>query len=106
MTVIGVGAASHRMVLWTGRDFRWVFDNLDATDAALDYPPGSLYFELGTTPATTWVFVIDGAVATLKVEHTDADQIPARTPWQLVWLPDGEAAGGDPIARGVVERVN
>jgi hypothetical protein len=29
--------------------------------------------------------------------------VPARTRWQLVWLPDGEAAGGDPLARGLVK---
>lgn len=56
----------------------------------------------GKERLTKWPFVIDGATASLKVESEDADKIPARTHWQLVFLPEGEAAGGDPIARGRV----
>lgn len=51
---------------------------------------------------TYWNFDIDGSTADLKVESQEVDLIGQRTRWQLVFLPDGEAAGGDPVARGTV----
>jgi len=111
MSDIGVVVDGDSLVLWTGRDFKWGFTNLDANGNSTNYPSGSLYFELlystdgGITPTTQWTFSISGATATLKVESTDADLIPARTQWQLVFLPTGEVAGGDPIAYGTVRRV-
>ena len=51
---------------------------------------------------TKWAFSIVGSLASLKVESEAADLIQPRTHWQLVFLPDGELAGGDPIARGRV----
>lgn len=56
----------------------------------------------GRAPFTIWPFVIAGSEASLKVESEDCDAIPDRTKWQLVFMPDGEAAGGDAVARGVV----
>jgi hypothetical protein len=44
-------------------------------------------------------------MASIKVESEEADTIGARTLWQLVFLSDGEPAGGDPIARGSVSVV-
>lgn len=58
----------------------------------------------GKDPVTIWSFDIEDANASLFVEHEDANAMPARTVWQLVFLPDGEAAGGDPIATGTVRR--
>lgn len=49
-----------------------------------------------------WDFDIDAETATIKVESYEVDKIPARSRWQLVFLPAGEAEGGDPIARGRV----
>jgi hypothetical protein len=69
---------------------------------ATDFPAGRLYFELSTDPLTTWEFAIDADVASIKVESVEADLIPNRTKWQLVFLPDGEAEGGDPVALGTV----
>lgn len=57
----------------------------------------------GKSDVTLWPFVIDDDLATLKVEHPQVDAIEARTKWQLVWLEDGEAAGGDPVGFGRVE---
>ncbi|MDP7733654.1 LtfC-like domain-containing protein [Mycobacterium paragordonae] len=54
----------------------------------------------GRAPFTIWDFDITGSTASIKVESDDCDVIPSRTPWQLVFMPDGEASGGDPIARG------
>lgn len=103
MAVIGVELEQDELVLTKGRDFRWTFTNLNASGAPTNFPAGSLYFELATTPSpTTWNFTISGNTATIKIEHTQVDLIPARTKWQLVFRPSGEAAGGDPIARGVV----
>lgn len=56
----------------------------------------------GKARLTKWPFAIDGAYANLKVESPDADAIQKRTKWQLVWLPEGEAAGGKPEALGLV----
>lgn len=57
--------------------------------------PGKYRFEF-------WFFDIVGPQASIKVESEEADKIGHRTRYQLVFLPDGEAAGGDPVARGRV----
>jgi hypothetical protein len=51
----------------------------------------------------TWQFTIDGSTARIKIESEVSDRIQPRTTWQLVFLADGEAAGGDPISRGIVK---
>jgi hypothetical protein len=102
MAVIGVELDQDELVLTKGRDFRWTFTNLDAAGAPTDFPTGSLYFEVYTSTTKTWNFTISGSSATIKIEHTEVDSVPNRTKWQLVFRPSGEAAGGDPIARGVV----
>ncbi|QGJ87733.1 hypothetical protein SEA_LEOGANIA_6 [Mycobacterium phage Leogania] len=61
--------------------------------------------EPGVHPLTIWDFVIEDNIASIKIESEKADQIAERVKWQLVFLPEGEAAGGDPIARGVVARL-
>lgn len=58
--------------------------------------------EPGKPQMTVWEFEIVGTTATIKIDSEEADLISARTHWQLVFLPDGEAAGGDPVARGRV----
>ena len=58
--------------------------------------------DLGQAALTKWVFDIDGYRASLKVESEAVGLIGNRTRWQLVFLPAGESAGGDPISRGVV----
>lgn len=104
MAVIGLELQPIQLVLTRGRDFKWSFQNLDENDSPLDFPPGELYFEFSVgSPHTKWEFLIAGSMADLKVESTAADLIPARTKWQLVFLADGEAAGGDPVARGQVK---
>lgn len=56
----------------------------------------------GKGRVSRWYFVVDGPEASLKVESAECDKIIERTEWQLVFLPDGEPAGGDPIALGRV----
>lgn len=56
----------------------------------------------GKEPITLWHFDIEGTLASLKVESEEADKVQARTIWQLVFLPAGEPAGGEPVARGRV----
>ena len=103
MTVIGVDLEPDVLVLQRGRDFRWSFKYVDDAGVATAFPAGQLYFEFCTYPPTKWSFTIAGSDATLKVESVDADRIEPRTKWQLVWLPAGEAAGGDPVAYGTVK---
>ncbi|QFG10377.1 minor tail protein [Mycobacterium phage Anthony] len=57
----------------------------------------------GKARLTNWHFNIAGSLADLKVESEASDLIAKRTKWQLVFLPQGEPAGGDPIAQGRVE---
>ena len=102
MTVIGTEVEVSTLVLTKGRDFRWSFVNIDDNSNPEAYPGGSLYFELATSPLTTWTFTIVGDTASLKVESDQVDLIPNRTKWQLVFRPTGEAAGGDIVARGTV----
>ena len=103
MSVIGVELDSETLVLTKNRDFRWTFQNLDANGSPVDFPAGSLFFEIyvGET-VINWPFSVSGANATIKIESAVANTIPNRSKWQLVFLPTGEAAGGDPIARGTV----
>lgn len=104
---IGVKPDNNTLYLWRGRDFKWNFDNLDTSNAPQDFPAGELFFEFATGAETSvrWTFDIVGSRATLKVESEEVAQVPDRTLWQLVFLADGEAAGGDPIDRGRVVRV-
>lgn len=93
------------VVLTRGRDFRLMFKQTNDIDEITPFEVGaSLFFEIYTSPdITIWEFDLDGGIASLKVESADADLIPDRTRWQLVWLPDGESSGGDPVARGRVQ---
>lgn len=103
MAVIGLELDSSSLVLTRGRDFKWGFQNVDESGNGVNYPSGELFIELHTTPVTKWNFAISGSSAVCKVESDEVDKIPARTKWQLVFLPQGEVAGGDPIARGSVK---
>ena len=102
LSIIGVALEPDALVLQRGRDFRWNFKFVDDAGVDKPFPAGKLYFEFCGSPPTKWEFTINGHDASLKVESTEADKIPNRAKWQLVWLPDGEAAGGDPIAFGTV----
>lgn len=99
---IGTVIEPTSLVLTKGRDFKWSFKSLDDDGQPKNFPPGTLYFEILTNPVTVWTFTIDGSVANLKIESPQVDLIPARTRWQLVFRNTGEAAGGDPVARGIV----
>lgn len=57
----------------------------------------------GKARYTQWPFTISGSIASIKVESEASDLIVPRTNWQLVFLATGEAAGGDPLARGLVK---
>lgn len=112
MSAIGLCLESDTMILYTGRDFQWTFQLVAADNVTpVNFPAGDLYFELlfstdgGTTPTTKWHFTITADTATIKVDSTSADLIPARTKWQLVFLPTGEAAGGEPVGYGTVRKV-
>lgn len=61
--------------------------------------------EPGKHPLTIWDFDIAGSMATLKVESEAADKIGERTKWQLVFLANGEPAGGEPVGLGKVSRL-
>lgn len=58
--------------------------------------------EIGKGHMEVWLFEIEDSIATLKVESEYVDRIKPRTRWQLIFLPDGEEAGGEPLARGTV----
>lgn len=103
MSDIGITSEGSTLYLWKGRDFRWAFKNLDENGSPVNFPAGTLFFEFQTGPTpTVWNFNISGDTASIKTESVAVDAIPARTKWQLVFLPTGEAAGGDPIDFGKV----
>lgn len=103
MSVIGPVFAPDKLYLTRGRDFKWAYKLVDVDGNPVDFPAGKLYFELLTDPLLEWEFSIDGDEAVLKIESEITDTIPDRTKWQLVFLPEGEAAGGDPVALGTVK---
>lgn len=76
----------------------------DSLLTGIDTPSVSVeVLDPGRAPVTKWIFDINETLAHLKVESEAADQIAANTKFQLVFLPEGEAAGGDPIAEGFVK---
>lgn len=104
---IGIELESDELVLTKGRDFRWTFENLDENNQPIDFPAGSLYFEfpyvLDSGAPKQWPFTIDATTASIKVESTEVDSLPPRgVKWQLVWLDEGELAGGEAITLGTV----
>jgi hypothetical protein len=58
--------------------------------------------EPGKAPITKWPFTISTSTASIKIESEEVNKIANRTRWHLIFLPSGEAAGGDPVARGRV----
>lgn len=77
--------------------------DLDATSVNTTASVTVEVIQAGQPEFAKWSFDIDGDTASIEVESEVADLIVDRTPWQLVFLPDGEEAGGDPIALGVVK---
>ncbi|AHJ88663.1 hypothetical protein PBI_RHYNO_3 [Mycobacterium phage RhynO] len=108
MSVIGPQLDQDTLVLTRGRDFKWSFENLGPDGQPVDFPAGSLFFEFpdldgeGISPLK-WVFTVSGSIASIKIESAAVNAIPARAKWQLVFLPEGEESGGDPIALGIVQ---
>jgi hypothetical protein len=101
---IGIKLPSETLVLTRGRDFRWVFLNLDENLEETDFPAGDLYIEFAQgDPPIEWHFEIEGSRAEIKIESESVDTISPRTAFQLVWLPDGEPEGGDVVAVGRVQ---
>lgn len=100
---IGLELPIDSLILTRGRDFRCAFQLFDDDGEPVDFPAGELFFELRPDSGVVrWDFVIVDSFASIKVDSEEADLISKGTPWQLVWLPDGEAAGGDAKARGKV----
>jgi hypothetical protein len=103
VSVIGPVFAPDKLYLTRGRDFKWAYKLVDVDGVETDFPPGELFFEILLYPVLKWPFSITGSEAVLKIESEEADLIPNRTKWQLVFLPEGEPAGGDPVALGTVK---
>jgi homogentisate 1,2-dioxygenase len=100
MAAAGIELESESLVLTKGRDFVWSYQNLDQSNQPADFPAGELFFEFSN--GEQWDFVITDDMANIKVESTDVALVPRGTKWQLVFLEDGEAAGGQAVARGTV----
>lgn len=75
-----------------------VTTGLTGSDPAVDVE----VVDPGKAQLTIWPFEIASDLAVIKVESDEVDLVRNRTSWQLVFLPDGELAGGDPITRGTV----
>lgn len=103
MAEIGIPLDADTLVLTRGRDFNWTFQSLGTNGAPVDFAAGDLFFEFNNPDIDNWDFVIDGDTASVQVESTVVDTVPARTKWQLVFVPEGEAAGGEAVALGVVQ---
>lgn len=97
---VGLPLTDDVMYLTRGRDFLWGMQLVDKEGRPHDFPAGRLFFEVGSA---VWECRIEGSHAYLKVESDIADGVQNRTRWQLVFLPEGEAAGGLPVARGYVK---
>ena len=98
---IGLKLPNETLVLTRGRDFQWVFVNLDDAMEEAEFPAGELLIVFPEIEAE-WPFTIDGTRASIKVESEDVDLIPNRALFHLVWMPEDEEAGGEAIAVGRV----
>jgi hypothetical protein len=98
---VGVPQRDDVMFVTRGRDFFWNVELVDQCGDPLPFPPGDLFFEF--VDGSRWFFDVDGSVASLKVESEVADTVANRARWQLVFLPEGEPAGGTAWAKGYVK---
>ncbi|OHT98261.1 phage tail protein [Mycobacteroides chelonae] len=117
-SLIGVFNVLHLDFYWT-HTYQVMFINelgndvqpaLAVDDADLDGVNG--YEDVSVTivkpgkhPLTFWYFEIEDSLAHIKIESEETDKIADRCLWQLVFLPDGEPAGGEGIDAGRVSRV-
>ena len=101
MSFVGSPHRDDVMFLTRGRDFHWVIQLVDQCGDPLTFPPGDLFFEF--VDGSRWFFDVDGSVASLKVESEVADAVANRARWQLVFLSEGEPAGGVAWAKGYVK---
>lgn len=75
---------------------------LDSSITGIDVSAVIQQLAPGRAKYTYWNFDIVDDVASIKIESEEADAMASRTKWQLVFLPDGEEAGGEAVARGTV----
>ncbi len=101
MQSVGVSLRDTVMYLTRGRDFVWNIGLVDPCGDPQEFPAGELFFEFAD--GEQWFFEVDGGLASIKVESERADLVAARARWQLVFLPEGEPAGGIAWARGYVK---
>jgi hypothetical protein len=101
MQSVGVSLRDTVMYLTRGRDFVWNIGLVDPCGDPQEFPAGELFFEFAD--GEQWFFEVDGGLASIKVESERADLVAARARWQLVFLPEGEPAGGTAWARGYVK---
>ncbi len=101
LSYVGVPQRDDVMYLTRGRDFFWNVELVDQRGAPLTFPPGDLFFEF--VDGSRWFFDVEGSVASLKVESEVADTVANRARWQLVFLSEGEPAGGVAWAKGYVK---
>jgi hypothetical protein len=97
----GKALSDQPLFVTAGRDLELVYQLVDKDKAPVNFPAGQLFLEIS---GERWPFLIDGSVASLKVESEVADGFPARARWQLAFLPEGELDGGQPVALGYVRR--
>lgn len=106
MSVMGVFLNPEPLPLYRGRDYQRTFVSKDATTKQpIPFPAGSLYIEFCGTPPKKFTATINGSNAVFKIESEDCDKIADRTKYQLVWMPAGEAAGGQCVGYGNVKVV-
>lgn len=97
----GQGFAQDRINLVAGCDWKKAYKLVDRNGVDVPFPAGRLYYRIAVGGETVlWEFAISGSEAVLKVESEDVDLIPNRTKYKLIFHPEGEEAGGDPVALG------
>jgi hypothetical protein len=101
MHSVGVSLRDTVMYLTRGRDFVWNIKLVDPCGDPQEFPAGDLFYEFAN--GERWFFEVDGGLASIKVESEVADRVSNRARWQLVFLPEGEPAGGIAWARGYVK---
>ncbi|AXC35018.1 hypothetical protein SEA_PRIYA_6 [Mycobacterium phage Priya] len=89
MADLGIRVDADSLVLWRGRDFKWNFENLDASQTPIPYPPGRLFFELQTggehnalhrvyiTGATGGTYTLKcNGIDTAAIDYNDVSENP------------------------------
>lgn len=100
---IGLVLDRETLNLIQDRELHLTAQCVDENNNPIDWPAGTLQFVLETSPdPTIWEFTLTADVGYLNKTGDEANAVPRHTKWQLVFTPEGDTDGGQPLGYGWV----